>query len=174
MTKDYTHIAEMCPVTALRVDSILPFAEGSTNFRGQEVLYTLFLPRLDEATIEDLAEIQAGLALAERNLGLATTADQDPSISQATMLRAVRGYRKHQVSRELWGPGKHMPAFRAELTQFYGPQSTVVVPGYALRTSQTQDDRFVTAVEPLAKQDRTVFTALLRTQGLQGKVMFWQ
>lgn len=174
MTKDYTHIdAKMRPVTELRAGALFPFAEGYKNFQDRQFVYALAIPHLDEATIEDIAEIQGGLAIAQRHLELATVADQDPSISQGTMLRAVRGYRKHQVPRELWGPGKHMAAFRAALIQFYGPQSTVIVPGYTLATSLTQNDQAITQVEPIARQDQPQLAALLRQQGLLGKIKFW-
>ena len=174
MTKDYTHIdAKIRPVTELRVGNLFPLAEGYKNFQGRQFVYALAIPHLDEATIEDIAEIQGGLAIAQRHLELATVADQDPTISQGTMLSAFRSYTKHQVPRELWGPGKHMAAFRAALIQFYGPQSTVIVPGYTQQTSQTQDDKFVTTVEPIAQQDQSQLTALLRQQGLLGKIHFW-
>ena len=174
MTKDYTHIdAAMRPVTELRVGDRVTFAEGYKKFEDRLVLFTLSMPYLNAATIENIARIEGSLALAQRNLALATAPEQDPSISQGTMLRAFRSYTKHQVPRELWGQGKHTTAFRAALIQQYGPQSAVIVPGYTLATSQTQDDKFVTTVEPLARQDQQRFAHLLRQQGLQGKIHFW-
>ena len=174
MTKDYTHLdAVMRPVTELRVGDKVPFAEGYKHFKDRLVLFTLSIPYLNAVTIENIAKIEGSLAIAQRHLELATVADQDPTISQGTMLSAFRSYTKHQVPRELWGPGKHMAAFRAALIQFYGPQSTVIVPGYTQQTSQTQDDKFVTTVEPIAQQDQSQLTALLRQQGLLGKIHFW-